>query len=100
MRVTRVYVECARSRPLGSSAVHLITPSALKHTGREQIFTSFAHFHSCNRGLHGRTCNMLCQILSKLIDNNWYVLTRKCTRSNNSIAGKYEIIPTRIVNFI
>jgi hypothetical protein len=24
---------------------------------------------------------VLCQILSKLIDNNWYVLTRKCTRS-------------------
>jgi hypothetical protein len=24
---------------------------------------------------------VLCQILPKLIDNNWYVLTRKCTRS-------------------
>jgi hypothetical protein len=28
-----------------------------------------------------RPQGLLCQILSKLIDNNWYVLTRKCTRS-------------------
>jgi hypothetical protein len=43
---------------------------------------------------------MLCQILLKLIDNIEYVLLASVQDQNDSIIGKYEIIPTRIVNFV
>ena len=44
-------------------------------------------------------CTLLWQILPKLIDNICYVLLVSAQDQNDSIVGKYEIIPTRIVNF-
>jgi hypothetical protein len=43
--------------------------------------------------------NFLLQILPKLIDNICYVLLPSVQDQNDSVAGKYEISPTRIVNF-
>jgi hypothetical protein len=61
MRETRDDEACTRSRSLGSSTMRSIALSALEHSGREQIYNSFAIFHPCNHSLNARTCDTIGQ---------------------------------------